>query len=302
MAFAIGLRFYKMTVKKKGDDNPLLIGPGGDPCDLLEFVDEFVGQKEEPTDETDAQRTWYFEPLKTESIRTVHGYISYGTHGFESKIKDRKTRKPKYLRKTDDLEEVPLYFQFWVPSGSNCAFAAFQSFQGRSCVSFVQKAMGEFFKSKFPDYSLRFPILAPANAISGEAPVKALTFTRPKQFSDSAEKSWFGKSLEEVDYEITVRAKKRNAMLARFNDLKDMLPEDGDGFVEFDGASYEGVRADVKFGKKRRVVGIFGSGGDAGLIDVTDSIQTDANGHPTLQSLVQETDSLMETFYAGVKT
>ncbi|MGV1869708.1 hypothetical protein [Agrobacterium rosae] len=302
MAFAIGLRFYKITIKKKGDEQLPEMGPGGDPCDFIEFVKEFVSQKEEPTDEKEAQRTWYFEPLGTESLRTEHGYISYGTHGFESKIKDRKTRKPKYLRQTDDLEEVPLYFQFWCPSDATCAFAAFQSFQGRSCVSFVQKSMCDVFKSKFPEYSLRFTVLAPASAINDEAPVKALTFTRPKQFSDSADKSWFDKSLDEVDYEITVRAKKRNSILARFKDLKEMLPLDGEGFVEFDGSAYEGVRADVKFGKKRRVIGVFGSGGDAGLIDVTDTVETDGNGHPSLQSLVQETDTLMETFYAGVKT
>lgn len=302
MAFAIGLRFYKIIVKKKGVEEPLEIGPGADPCDLMDFMTEFVGKKVEPTDESEAQRTWYFEPSKTESIRTVHGYISYGTHGFESKIKDRKTKKPKYLRQTDDLEEVPLYFQFWCPSDARCAFGAFQSFQGRSCVSFVQKSMSEAFRTKYPDYMLRFTVLAPANAIDNEAPVKSITFTKPSTVADRADRSWFGKSLDELEYEVTVRARRRGGMLARFKELKEILPADSDGFVEFDGATYEGVRADVKLGKKRRVVGIFGSGGDAGLIDVTETVKTDKNGHPTLDSLVKETDTLMETFFAGVKT
>ncbi|WP_112161091.1 hypothetical protein [Agrobacterium radiobacter] len=302
MAFAIGLRFYKITIRKKGDIDPLEIGPDGEPCDFIDFVETFVKSREEPTDEEDSQRTWFFEPVKTESIRTIHGLISYGTHGFEAKIKDRKTKKKKYDRLPDDLEEVPLYFQYWVPSGARCAFAGFQSFQGRSCVSFVQRSMTDAFKAKFPGYSLRFNILAPGEMMDANAPVKSITFTRPNTASDSADKKWDAKSFDEAEYELTVRAKRRGGVLATLKELAVKLPPNKDGFVEFEGESYESVRADVKIGNKRRVVGLFGSGGDAGLIDVTEIIKTDRSGHPTFESLANEVDDWMSKFYAGIKT
>ncbi len=56
--------------------------------------------------------------------------INYGTHGFESRLKDVKTRREKYKRESTDLEEIPLYFQIWSPSSSQYAIIAFQSFQG----------------------------------------------------------------------------------------------------------------------------------------------------------------------------
>ncbi|MDW9598135.1 hypothetical protein GOA86_07015 [Sinorhizobium meliloti] len=302
MSFAIGLRFYRIAVRKKGQKEPLDIGPGSDPCDLLDYIEDFVARKTEPTDEGDAFRTWFFEPRDTNSIRTVHGYISYGTHGFESKFKDVKTKKPKYQRQSTDLEEIPLYFQFWVPSDAKYALVSFQSFQGRSCVSFVQGAITSDFQKRYPDYLLTFRVLAPSNAVSDVAPVKAVTFLKPKEFSDRADRSWLGKKIEELSYEVTVRARKRGAMIGTFKELEKLLPANGSGFVEFDGAAYESVRADVKIGKKRRVIGVFGSGGDAGLIDITENVKKDKSGHPTFESLTAEVDSLMETFFDGIKT
>ncbi|MDG4676173.1 hypothetical protein P9A16_34380 [Shinella sp. 838] len=302
MAFAIGLRFYRIAVRRKGEKDPLEIGPGSEPCDFIDYVSDFVDRRNNPTSETDAQRTWFFEPVATQSIRTVHGYISYGTHGFESQLKDVKTKKSKYNRLSTDLEEIPLYFQFWVPSNAEYALVAFQSFQGRSCVSFIQSAMVLDFQQRYPDYSISFRVMAPASAISDVAPVKAVTFVKPRRYGDPADRPWKGKTMDEVEYELTVRSKRRGGMLSTFKDLEKMFPPNPDGVVVFDGVEYEGAKADVKIGNKRRTIGVFGAGGDAGLIDITDTVKTARNGHPSFDSIAAEVDSLMETFFDGIKT
>ncbi|SDP08929.1 hypothetical protein [Phyllobacterium sp. OV277] len=301
MTFSIGLRFYRISIRKKGDKEPLEIGPGCEPCDLLDYVEDFVARKTEPTVETTESRTWFFERLDSNSLRAVHGFINYGTHGFESKLKDVTTKEEKYKRESTDLEEIPLYFQIWMPSSTNYALMAFQSFQGRSCVQFVQSAMSADFQDKFKGHNLSFKVIAPAAALLDTAPVKSVTFLKPKQSSDRADKYWLGKKMDELDYEVTVRAHKRSAFISMYKDLKELVPSDQGGFVEFDGVTYEGVKADIKMGKKRRSVGIFGSGIDAGLIDVSDNVKRDKSGHPTLNSIVAEVDSLMEDFFASIK-
>lgn len=302
MAFTIGIRIYRITIRKKGAKDALDLGPDGDPCDFLDYVSDFVSRKVVPTTDTDAQRTWFFEPVETNSIRTIHGYINYGTHGFESKFKDVKTKKEKYQREATDLEEIPLYFQVWVPSSSKSAFIAFQSFQGRSCIGHVQRALSADFQKMHPEYSVSFKVMAPDAAIVDTASVKSITFLQPRRFSDSADMYFLGKKIDEFHYDVTVRAKKRGSMLSTYKDLKASIKPDGSGFVEFDGESYEGVKADVDIGKKRRVVGIYGSGIDAGLIDVTENVKTDKSGHPIFESIVTEVDSLLEDFFDGIKT
>lgn len=136
----------------------------------------------------------------------LHGYINYGTHGFESKFKDVKTRKEKYSRKATDLEEIPLYFQLWAPDDSKLALIAFQSFQGRSCVTFVRIAMMADFEKQHPEYALTFAVVAPAAAMLANAPVRTVTFVKPMVSKDKADRYLLGRSVDEVEYEVTLRA------------------------------------------------------------------------------------------------
>ncbi|MDR6664281.1 hypothetical protein [Rhizobium sp. 1399] len=301
MSFTIGLRFYRISIRKKGEKTPLEMGAGCTPCDFLDYVSDFVARRIEPTVEVATQRTWFFEPIATPSIRVVHGYINYGTHGFESKFKDVRTRKQKYKREATDLEEIPLYFQMWAPSASKYALMAFQSFQGRSCINYVRSAMIADFANRYPDFQLSFIIVAPSSSFLADAPVKSVTFMKPRVGSDRFDRV-LGKQMDEVDYEVTVRAKRRGGMISSYKDLGKLVGPGDNGFVFFDGHSYEGVKADVKIGGKRRVVGVYGSGMDAGLIDVSENVKRDGSGHPTLHSIQTEVDSLMEDFYGSIHT
>lgn len=55
-------------------------------------------------------------------------------------------------------------------------------------------------------------------------------------------------------------------------------------------------------GSKRRTVGLFGSGIDAGFIDVSDNVRRDKSGHPSFAGITAEVDELMEELYGGLKT
>lgn len=302
MPFAIGLRFYRIRIRKKGEKEPMKVGPGAEPCDLFDFASGFVARKREPTVEIDDQRTWFFEPRATNSIRVVHGYINYGTHGFESKFKDVKTRKEQYKRKATDLEEIPLYFQIWVPSDSDFALMAFQSFQGRSCVSWVRSSMIKDFEDQYPGYGMTFRVVASTSSFLDPAPVKTVTFLKPRTTQDKADRYFLGRHIDEIDYEVTLRARKRGSALSTYKELRDRFSSVDGGFVEFEGQEFESIKADVAMGRKRRTVGVFGSGYEAGLFDISEQVQRYPSGHPVFESIESEVDGLMEDFYGGVKT
>ncbi|WP_063980588.1 hypothetical protein [Bradyrhizobium sp.] len=300
MSFAIGLRFYRIGVRRKADKTQMKVGPGAVPCDLFEFFEHFLKKKTVPTVETSEPRTWFFEEKASNFERMVHGYINYGTHGFESKFKDVKTRKEKYLRKATDLEEIPLYFQLWSPDDTKFALMAFQSFQGRSCVTFVRTSLISEFEKGYPEYSLSFAAVTPAASFLDASPVKTVTFLKPKALKDRADKYLLGAPVDEVEYELTLKAKKRGSSLSTFRDLRKRFV-DQKGYVTFEGQQFESVKADIKVGGKRRTVGVYGSGYDAGLIDVSDQVKRSPSGHPTFESIATEVDDLMEEFYDGIR-
>ncbi|MCJ8518997.1 hypothetical protein ABID21_001903 [Pseudorhizobium tarimense] len=299
MPFAIGLRFYRIHVHKNNDRTPIKFAAGeeGDP---YKFLSDFVSARTSPTEEV--QRSWFFTP-KPSALRTIHGVVNYGTHGFESKLIDVKTKKHNYQRKATDLEEIPLYFQFWLPEGERYGFAAFQSFQGRSCINFITKAADEAYAKAFKGHRLAFHKLLAGDLRDGglgSAPVKELRLLKRDVPKDKADKYLNGTSLDEVEYEVTLRAKRRRS-LGIFNDFKRMAGKGQKPAVfTMDGVDFDEVKANVEFAGRRRMVGIFGSGTDAGVIEVSDKVARGSDGHPVFQSIADEVDELMETFFDAV--
>lgn len=156
------------------------------------------------------------------------------------------------------------------------------------------------FEKSFPDYRLSFRLVAPAESLAAGVPVKSVTLTRPKRMRDNSDVYMRGRKLEDVNYELTIRANRRGGVIAMIKDLRDAFSSVSDGFVSFEGHEFEGVKAEVLVGKKRRVVGIFGSGHDAGLIDVSENVKRGDGGHPLFSSIETEVDSMMEEFFAGL--
>src|SRR5262245_48108074 len=85
------------------------------------FISHFIDAHRTGIQNSELERSWYFE-LRDEDPGNYRGYIHYGTFGFESNFVDAKTKKRNYRRKTTDVEEIPLYFEFWLPKKENFGF------------------------------------------------------------------------------------------------------------------------------------------------------------------------------------
>lgn len=301
MTFSIGLRFYKIQVsEKKRGGRPIRINKDDMTLDPFVFLQEFVQQRSVPTEETVSPRTWFFEEQEFSGIRGIHGLINYGTHGFESKIIDVKSKEQKYQRIATDLEQIPLYFQYWIPDKSDFGLAAYQSFQGRSCINFIHTAATHAFENRKNAHKISFRILAPGdigNDVIASSPVKTVTFIKRRLPADLADKYLGGNSTEEVEYEVQLKSK-RKKNLGLFKDvIKGAEAHQKNGVFILDDLAFDQVKADVDVNGKRRVFGIFGSGADSGLIDVTGQVAMKADGHPNFESISAEVDEWMDLFY-----
>ena len=297
MAKAIGFRAYLLSVSEKGKSKSLSFDSDALTAHFSKIVTDFVDDNNQPNSVEEMERTWFFEKDSMSKELNIFGTVHYGTYGFESNFKNNRTKALNYRRKTTDVEEIPLYFQFWVPGGKRYAFVIFQSFQGRSCVQMILDAFKQRFESTHPDLTLRARKLVPNDAngsIYNTAPVKRIRLIKKDTSSDLADVHAGRSNPESVDVELTVSAR-RSKSLGSLRAVSRALKHDG--VLTYEGMEFDHAVAQIRVGGKLRPVGIFGDHSNAGVIDVSESIVFGADGHPTMESLKKNSKDILADFY-----
>jgi hypothetical protein len=304
MAGSVGVRIYQISMHKKGDRKPLQVDTADAIAPPSEFLANFASRHSTVVQDAEDERSWYFEQkVLDKQSGSSKGYVRYGTYGFESDFVDTQTRARNYRRKTTDIEEIPLFYEFWFPKGEQYAFAVFQSFHGRSCITRVMsKIQSEFELANDGHFSLRFKKLLPndpAGGIYRSAPVKALRLIKKNASGDLADKYLGSEAPAVVDFELTITAKRKGS-LGVFGALTGSLKDAASGLVTHDGISFDDAVAEIQVGGRRRRVGVFGINTDAGVIDLSDAVKRGPDGHPTFDSLVKESNDLLKDCYATI--
>jgi len=299
MANTIGLRVYRLSVQRDGDRSELAFDAPELHVAVQDFVRSFVGARLAITQRSDLERSWFFEHKIAPTYSNIKGYIHYGTYGFESNLIGALTMQTNYRRKADDIEEIPLYFEFWFPSGAKFGLLALQSFQSRSCVGIVLDDLRQAFVQQNADVRLIVKKLMP-NDVKGslfnQLPVKKLTLIKKSVPSDLADRYTGGGQSSEVNLEISLSAKRRGT-LGTFGSISGYLKDGEQSAIVFDGTDFDEAVAEVSIGGRRRRVGVYGRNSEAGVIDMTDSVTKGVDGHPTFESLARETRSILAEFY-----
>lgn len=299
MPSAIGVRVYQIQVTEKGKVKALDLDDAGLSLALPKFADQFVSANATANQHSALERSWYFDKKASPGLDGSRGYVQYGTFGFESNFVDANTKAKNYRRKTTDVEEIPLFYEIWFPAPANYALAAFQSFQGRSCVSIVMAKMAEAFAKANPGHVIRFRKLLPTGTTGGlysQAPVKELRLVRRNAPTDVTDRFLRGSPHDPIDFEISMKARRKGA-LGILKDVASSLHQNAQGVVMHDGIKFDEAIADVRVGKKLRPVYLLGSSSDAGVIDLTDAVTRGADGHPTFASVSREVSDIMKDFF-----
>ena len=298
MTFAIALRVYRLSVRAKGEKNPLGFRNGGGPLDLFKALNSFVDNHREVTNLTGKQRSWCFTPAPTNNPQTVYGLVDYGTYGFKSHIVDLETGEIQFTRESTHSEQIPLFFLFDVKAGDKSAFAVFQSFQARSCMQIILDRLAEWYKESFPGYLLDINPLMPAAVIDaayGDAQVRQLTLVKRSVPHDKADHYLKGAALDLYDLKLVMRARKKGF----FGALRSVLPKsqaDADALLQYKGIEFSQAKAEVQIGNRKRTVGLFGFSGDTGSVDITESVSKGPDGHPTMESILDEATHLISSY------
>lgn len=294
MSLTIGLRYYRVSVTEARSPKRISFSK----ADPFAHFAKFVAENTTFRDVVDRQRSWRLDLVNNLPPRELKGLIRYGTFGFESEIVDRESKKRKYTRSPDDLEQIPLFFHFWLPEDDDFGLAAFQSFQGRSCVQLLTSALEESYRSVSDGLQLRFEKVSP-NYLSGtttyKAPVKKLTLLTKRPVSDPAAVLLQGIGIDEYNYEVSFVAR-RNGSFGSLAELMGGLKSNPNAVLIHGDQRFEKAVAEISWNGRRRRVGIAGADIDTGAIDVTEDVKL-FNGHPTFESIAHQSDILMDEIY-----
>jgi hypothetical protein len=298
MANKIGMRIYRISVNERGSSKRVPLNHPDLRPSVDTFIARFVAHHATATQHDTLERSWYFEDRSAPNATSINGYIHYGTFGFESNFVDAKTKKKNYRRKVDDVEEIPLFFEFWFPPKSDFGLVAFQSFQGRSCIQIVIQAMKESFERNNPDYVINFFKLQPMDGKSGafeKAPVRQVRLIKKNADGDVADKYFSSNKSGSIDFEIRIAARRKGS-LGALGDIVSSL-QSRSGIIVHEGIEFPEAIAEVRVGDGTRKINLIGVGGDAGVIDLSDSVTRGIDGHPTFDSIAREANSLLRDFY-----
>ncbi|HBU99186.1 MAG TPA: hypothetical protein DEF21_14965 [Thalassospira lucentensis] len=291
---AIGIRLYKLTIHAGEKRDEIDFSDGT--VNVLSLVNGFLNQRKDVNNNDEKQRSWFVEQHTVDG-RFIRGVIKYGNYGFESDLVDRNTKESQYRRKSTDIEQIPLYFSFWIPENGSFGIIAFQSFQGKSCINIVSSDLTNYFSNRFHESKMLVRKVMPATGDASllEQPVKKLIWMKKNQSADTADELR-NLPIDLFDIEMSFTAKRRG----RFGLLKDVL-EELDGTSQRSTFVYQGVEfeqgcAVVRVGNRPQRVGVFGFHSNAGVIDITHQVDL-AAGHPTYDSIVPVVDQLIADIY-----
>lgn len=300
MSSSVSIRAYMLYVHDRGKPARLSFDTATGGIDVPGFLSRFVVTHSTVTENDEKERSWNFDEKIPSKTCNSKGYIQYGMHGFEAKLIDTKTRTENYARKVTDAEVVPLYYEIWHPPKKNYALMVFQSFQGRSCVQLISESMQVEFERVYPNHTLRFKKLMPTSSkesIYKNNRVQKLTLIRRNTPTDVADRYSGIRPAEPVRLEVAVIAR-RKGWLGLFGDIVETLSSNDRGLVVYDGAEFDEAIANVRIGNQIRPVGVFGSHGEAGVIDLTGTVKRDPDGHPNFASISKEVAAILKDLHA----
>ncbi len=291
----IGLYVYQLVLSRSDDYQRIPFdthGPGSQPS---QFMNTFIQGKLTNTQNNNIERSWRLNPRPPEG-RSYGGLVEYGTFGISSKMRSSGENDVLFERRSDHVEEIPLYYQIWIPENANFGFAAFQSYRDRSCVGQVLSS----FTKEYNDWSgntrlTARKVMPPAEEMYAQTPVKKLILSRKRVPKDRVD---ILQDLppEEVDIELSISALRRR-MFGRFTDVAPLIEAaNGTAAMVINGIEFDEASALISIGGTYRKVGIIGPENTAGVIDITDNVELQEDGHPLYESLERVATQIIVDF------
>ena len=275
----IGLYIHRLRVFVDNEREEL--GPNPGQFNLGRFVNEFVDlHTVQPLEGADRRSRLSNVQIDDDFIC---GWIRYGTTGVASDIIDPETDNLELRREKSFVEEIPLFFCFYIPEGEDTWYVASQSFGNRSCSSSFNRDFYNYFGER-NNSILQVQKVMPVDGIDMMGrQVQKITLVRRHVASEEA-RDQIGNLARELKMSLSISVDGRGS-LGLYDEIRDRIAGRGDVALTVDGIEFEEIQATVRVGNSYRKVGLVGPSNNAGVVDVSDLVQRDTDDYPTYDSI-----------------
>jgi hypothetical protein len=219
---------------------------------------------------------------------SIEGILQAGVYGFAADIEHLNTGRT-FRRTVDDCEYLPFFFSIFTRAGQNEAILLLQRFGVYGTKSILEDDLATYIDQNLQDSRLFInPLITDEyieEVIGGE--VKSLTCVRYNVPTDVANDLGFDDHQEDsATMEIKVKAKRD-----RFLSIPQWMRDEVNGWqrhgrmIEVTGIEYNDVKLHIDVGGKTKTVKLSDFKKMRMSLDVTDEVQINADGHPTVDSL-----------------
>jgi hypothetical protein len=286
----IGLRIYKVQIYNNNKLQNLTSDKG--PADILSFIRNCCSAfSNSPLDDGEA-KVVRFEP-SVDFKNSAHGLVRYGKYGYGSQIEDKASGVIEHTRTVNQADTIPLYYRFWLADGKSYGLLGLQSFGGLSCVDIVNRALVNTHGMMHENWRLTMMKVMPNDIeLYGNKAVRSVQLVKKNTDQNIVDKALRPSDSDtKMDVELFLRARGRG----NFGMLKDLNDKIG-GHMEIGDMEFSYAYANIKVGSSFKKIGVVGVGSTAGVIDLTDDLVLDAENHPTLKSVSDETERHITDF------
>lgn len=288
---------YLVTIRplRKHNADNLVLGKFDKGTSALDVVNSQLAKHRKYSKLKIQQKAFKIDLLKPEG-NSVRGTIWVGDYGFSNDIIDTDTGDVTYKKKAGEAGPEPFYFHLVLPPKETRGILCLQQLGNVGAKSILDAAMVSTFSAAFPDYRMHVKNLSLADELeehlkNGE--IEEVTAEKHEIPADLADKLSGKKVVRQGTVSFTVKPKdpgffKRSGLLAYARGegtIRDVIDV---GDIEFDEVT---ATANVRGSTKKLILSRPDRLGMS--FDITEEVETGANGYPTVDSLRQEVDAIV---------
>jgi hypothetical protein len=192
--------------------------------------------------------------------RHIQLKLGLGEYGLTSRFEERGTGTPRFNRETSDVEFMSYRNLLVVPYGRTVGLFLTERVQNRGVYSMFSTGLRRAFAKKYPGYVLDVNNLSPEAAVArilDSGRVKKIRLVRNSVPQDIADRYELGAHETELGTMETVLVAPRRGSLGKKKLEKIIKGEENvSSLLEFQGVSYQDIRAEVQVGRSTRTVSV----------------------------------------------
>ena len=239
---------------------------------------------------------------------TVAGKYETGEYGFKSNLYDVSAKKISHNKKTSEADMLPFPFLFVLPQSDLAVrrqngmllLARHKTFGVRTITIPHLKA---YIEARFPGFQFNaariFPA-AQARSLLDKGILKGITLVKyrmPNALEDLLDQT---DKAELQQVEIVFKSKRKSGFLGK-SKLMGLLEGRGNyrGLYESPDFACDNVKLDIELGGRKRRIDI-GRQRVSSNVEITDDVEVDLSGFPTLQSWFDQADDLAMSLHSSM--